>query len=59
MLMKPQESFNCEYFSDLVSYIGIGDSGKITLHTKVETEITEGDEELGCNENTEENGDLD
>lgn len=59
MLMKSQESFNCEYFSDLVSYIGIGDSGKITLHTKVETEITEGDEELGCNENTEENGDLD
>ena len=59
LLMNPQESFNCEYFSDLISYIGIGDSGKITLHTKVDTEITEGDEELGCNENTEENGNLD
>ena len=59
MLMNPQESFNCEYFSDLVSYISIGDSGKITLHTKVDTEITEGDEEFGCNENTEETSDLD
>jgi len=48
-LMQPQETFNCDYFSDLVSYITIGDSGKVTLHTKVETEITEGDEENGCN----------
>jgi len=58
-LMNPQETFNCDYFSDLVSYITIGDSGRITLHTKVETEITEGDEDNGCNENTEENGNLD
>ena len=49
LLMNPQESFNCDYFTDLVSYITIGDSGRITLHTKVETEITEGDEENGCN----------
>ena len=51
-LMQPQETFNCDYFSDLVSYITIGDSGKVTLHTKVETEIAEGDEENGCNEDT-------
>ena len=51
-LMQPQETFNCDYFSDLVSYITIGDSGRVTLHTKVETEITEGDEENGCNEDT-------
>ena len=44
-LMQPQEIFNCDYFSDLVSYISLGDSGKVTLHTKVETEITEGEEE--------------
>ena len=44
-LMQPQETFNCDYFSDLVSYITLGDSGKVTLHTKVETEITEGEEE--------------
>lgn len=59
LLMNPQESFNCDYFSDLVSYITIGDSGRITLHTKVETEITEGDEDNGCNEDTEENGHFD
>ena len=58
-LMNPQETFNCDYFSDLVSYITIDDSGRITLHTKVETEITEGDEDDGCNEDTEENGNLD
>ena len=51
-LMQPQETFNCDYFSDLVSYITIGDSRKVTLHTKVETEIAEGDEENGCNEDT-------
>ena len=55
LLMNPQESFNCDYFTDLVSYITIGDSGRITLHTKVETEITEGDEDNGCNEDTQEN----
>ena len=57
-LMQPQETFNCDYFSDLVSYITLDDSGRVTLHTKVETEIAEGDEENGCNENTEENGNL-
>ena len=50
-LMQPQETFNCDYFSDLVSYITLGDSGKVTLHTKVETEIAEGEEANGSNEN--------
>ena len=59
LLMNPQESFNCDYFTDLVSYITIGDSGRITLHTKVETEITEGDEDNGCNEDTQENNYVD
>ena len=49
MLMKPQEEFNCDYFSDLVSYITLEEKGRVILHTKVETEITEGDEENGCN----------
>lgn len=43
-LMQPQKTFNCDYFSDLISYITLGDSGKVTLHTKVDTEITEGEE---------------
>ena len=59
LLMNPQESFNCDYFTDLVSYITIGDSGRITLHTKVETEITEGDEDNGSNEDTQENSYVD
>lgn len=44
-LMKPQENFNCEYFSDLIDYITLSSSGKVRLHTKVGTEITEGENE--------------
>lgn len=44
MLMKPQKTFNCDYFSDLIDYITLSTSGKVVLHTKVGTEITEGDE---------------
>ena len=43
-LMKPQKPFNCEYFSDLIDYITLSTSGKVILHTKVGTDITEGDE---------------
>lgn len=43
-LMKPQKTFNCEYFSDLIDYITLSTSGKVILHTKVGTDITEGDE---------------
>ena len=38
-LMKPQKEFNCAYFSDLVSYITLDDSGRVKLHTKTETII--------------------
>lgn len=58
-LMEPQKTFHCDYFSDLASYITIDDSGKVTLHTKVETEVTEGDEYNGCNEDSEEDSHLD
>ena len=47
MLMNPQETFNCEYFSDLIAYVSLDGSGKVTLHTKTETNIEEGEEELG------------
>lgn len=40
-MMNPQESFNEEYFSDLISFISIDTSGRIILHTKTETEISE------------------
>ena len=54
MLMKPQESFNCEYFSDLVESVSIGDGGQVTLLTKTGRTISEGDTANGSNENTEE-----
>lgn len=44
-MMKPQENFNCDYFSDLIDYITLSSSGKVSLHTKVGTEITEGENE--------------
>lgn len=44
-LMNPQENFNCEYFSDLIDYITLSTSGKVTLHTKVGSEITEGEDQ--------------
>lgn len=34
-MMKPQENFNCDYFSDLIDYITLSSSGKVRLHTKV------------------------
>ena len=44
-MMKPQGNFNCDYFSDLICYIALSSSGKVRLHTKVGTEITEGENE--------------
>ena len=46
MMMNPQENFNCDYFSDLIDYISLSSSGEVKLHTKVGTEITEGENEL-------------
>ena len=45
MMMNPQENFNCDYFSDLIDYITLSSSGEVKLHTKVGTEITEGENE--------------
>ena len=45
MMMHPQESFNSEYFNDLIACILIDNTGKIILRTKVNTEITEGEED--------------
>lgn len=43
-MMEPQKWFNCGYFTDMVAYIAISQNGCVTLHTKTETEITEGNE---------------
>ena len=44
-MMRSQENFNCDYFSDLIDYITLSSSGKVRIHTKVGTEITEGEKE--------------
>lgn len=41
LMMKPQDTFNPAYFSDLISYITIDTQGYITLHTKTDTEVKE------------------
>lgn len=38
--MRVQEEFNKDYFMSLVSYITLGENGKVTLHTKTETEVS-------------------
>ena len=43
-MMEPQQSFSCGYFADMISYITLDRDGRVTLHTKTETEIGEGDE---------------
>ncbi|MBQ9045551.1 MAG: recombinase family protein [Oscillospiraceae bacterium] len=39
-MMHPQDTFNCAYFSDLVSYITLNSQGDVTLHTKTNTDVT-------------------
>jgi len=52
MLMKPQEFFNPEFFSDLIETVSIGESGQIKIHTKTNTIISEEAAHNGSNENT-------
>lgn len=39
--MKVQAAFHSEYFKKLIEYLTLGDHGEVTLHTKVNTIITE------------------
>lgn len=50
-MMTPQEKFSESYFTDLVSYISLDGSGRVTLHTKMDTEI--GDDDNASNQDTE------
>ena len=58
-MMQPTETFTKDYYYDLVAYLTLDQSGKVTLHTKTETELSEGDEPNGSNQDTEENGNAD
>ena len=41
--MKTSENFNIGSFQDLVSYIYLDESGRVTLHTRTETETEKGE----------------
>ena len=52
-MMKVQETFNPDYFTDLVAYLTIDENKRIIIHTKTEAEIAEG-EENGSQEDSKE-----
>lgn len=52
MLMKPQEFFNPNFFSDLIETVSLGESGQIKVHTKTDTIISEEATYYGSNENS-------
>lgn len=55
LLMKPQEVFNCDYFTDLIETVVIDANGSITLYTKTDTVIAEGEETDGSTKDSKEN----
>lgn len=59
MLMNPQTEFNSVYFTDLVENVILEAPARVSLLTKTDVQISEGDPDHGCQENTEEDGDAD
>ena len=43
LLMTLQDVFNCDYFTDLIDTVTIDPNGSVTLTTKTNTRITEGE----------------
>ena len=58
-LMDPQEKFNTSYFIDLVENVVLDAPSRVTLITKTNTSISEGEPDHGSHENPQENGDTD
>ena len=42
-MMTPQDEFSESYFTDLISFISLDDCGRVTLHTKTDTDIGDDD----------------
>lgn len=59
MLMSPQTEFNTVYFTDLVENVVLEAPARVTLITKTEVQISEGESDYGSHENTQEDGDAD
>ena len=58
-LMSPRDSFDVDYFNELINTVTIDTNGRITLITKTDTTISEGETANGSCEDTEENGHAD
>ena len=59
MLMNPQTEFNSVYFPDLVENVILEAPARVSLLTKTDVQISEGEPDHGSQENTEEDGDAD
>ena len=58
-LMSPQAEFNTAYFTDLVENVVLEAPARVTLITKTDVHISEGEPDYGSQENTQEDGDAD
>lgn len=58
-LMSPQIEFNTAYFTDLVENVVLEAPARVTLITKTDVNISEGEPDYGSQENTQEDGDAD
>ena len=57
--MNPQTEFNSVYFTDLVENVILETPARVSLLTKTDVKISEGEPEHGSQENTEEDGNAD
>ena len=57
--MSPQAEFNTAYFTDLVENVVLEAPARVTLITKTDVQISEGEPDYGSQENTQEDGDAD
>lgn len=59
MLMNPQAEFSSVYFTDLTENVILEAPARVSLLTKTDVQISEGESDHGSQENTKEDGDAD
>lgn len=59
MLMNPQAEFNAAYFTDLVENVILEPPARVSILTKTDVQISEGEQNHGSHEDPKENGDVD
>ncbi len=55
--MEISKSFKYDYFAAIASYITLNKEGKVSINTKSDTQINEGEESDGSNQDTQKSGD--